>query len=68
MLWNRIEGVYNMSLKNKKIKAFIKDEKAGSKEYGAAAMKACTKTDKQTFRRMAKDEKRHRKYLEEMLK
>jgi rubrerythrin len=56
-----------MSLKNKKIKAFIKDEKAGANDYNMAAKRAVEKCDKERFRQMSKDEKRHRKYLEEML-
>jgi len=55
-----------MSLRKKHIKDMIKDESIGNREYLDAAKKAKTKADKKRFRMMAKDERRHRKYLKEL--
>ena len=55
-----------MSLKKKKIKEFIKDEEMGNKTYLKAAKKSRLKKWKERFRMMARDERRHRKYLKEM--
>jgi rubrerythrin len=57
-----------MSLSDKKLKDFVKDEKAGVITYKKAAKKVHGKRAKNTFRRMAKDEKRHEHNLEDMLK
>ena len=55
-----------MSLKEKNIKGMIKDESMGNRVYLDAAKKAKTKADRKRFRMMAKDERRHRKYLKEL--
>ena len=55
-----------MSLKKKDVNEFIQDEKMGNKEYLKAAKKAKGSRWKKMFRRMAKDERRHRKMLKNM--
>jgi rubrerythrin len=55
-----------MSLTKKKINEFIKDEEEGNETYLKAARKSKLKKWKDRFRMMARDERRHRKYLKEM--
>lgn len=57
-----------MSLTNKRIKDYIKDERAGSQTYKRASKKVKAKTAKNTFKMMARDETRHERYLKKMLK
>jgi rubrerythrin len=57
-----------MSLTNKRIKDYIKDEKQGIKVYRLSSKKVKAKDIKRTFRKMANDEARHKKLLEKMLK
>jgi rubrerythrin len=61
-----LEGGFNMSLTKKKMNEFIKDETEGNETYLKAAKKSRLKRIKDRFRRMAKDERKHRRWLKEM--
>lgn len=53
-----------LSLPNKKIEYYKKDEKMATKEYSEAAKKVSSEVAKDMFLAMSKDEARHAKMLE----
>lgn len=57
-----------MTLRKKRIKEFIADEKAGAKEYSDMAKRTNNAKFKKMYREMAKDELKHLKMLQKILK
>ena len=56
-----------MTLRKRKIKEFIVDEKAGAKEYADMAKWTKNKEFKAMYKEMAKDELKHLKMLKKIL-
>jgi len=57
-----------MSLDNKRLKSFKKDEKMATKEYADAARQSKDREVKNMFKEMSRDEAKHARYIERMLK
>ena len=56
-----------MTLRKKRIKEFIEDEKAGAKEYSEMARRTNNKDFKSMYKEMARDELKHLKMLKKIL-
>lgn len=56
-----------MTLRKRKIKEFIADEKAGAKEYTDMAKQTNNKIFKAMYKEMARDELKHLKMLKKIL-
>ena len=56
-----------MTLRKRRIREFIEDEKAGAKEYSDMAKRTNNAKFKKMYREMAKDELKHLKMLKKIL-